>query len=456
LDVSEQVVLHAIRNLADETVTSEQDSAKAGISTERVLTEEIAEDFVNDPESVDLSSYTTLSDEAAVKLSEYVDRRVRQELAQISEVLRECAEESPFAADGGFNTRADDSVGSLLAVLPFIDGLRRPRRVDESGFMCVYSFDETTATEMSSHSCQPVMPHTAYLFIDDKFAMGLADEDMRIIEGRWLRVGWRDEDEFMEGWVCEVKRLSESVALPTGREIMPEVRDAIDSLEASLDLDGLENVSKRAVGLLAKHLGDLSLGLKSLNNDAAVALAGYRGARLCLGIESLTDSAAAALSKYVGDLNLFSVERLSDAAAHSLGMHAGCLMLNGLTELSERAASGLSRHRGELWLCGLKTLSEGAAQGLASHADGLHLNGISELSDSAATALVSHRGGLHLNALQSLSDVVAKALCAHSGLLSLTGLVELSDAATAHLSKHTAIETSPDLRKRLRAARRRR
>jgi len=187
------------------------------------------------------------------------------------------------------------------------------------------------------------------------------------------------------------------------------------------------------------------VGLTSLSDEAAKALADYRGSAISLpGLTTLSETAAKALatSHFLASRNLFldGLTTLSDAAAKALAGYEGPrLTLNGLTKLSERAAKALAGNKGwQFELNGLTTLSDAVATALAGYKRSLSLDGLTTLSDAAAKALAKHKGNaLSLGGLTRISESVATALASHKGkTLYLDGVTTLSDASAAALASH--------------------
>ena len=91
---------------------------------------------------------------------------------------------------------------------------------------------------------------------------------------------------------------------------------ALSKNEGLLYLPGLTTLSDAAAVALSQHKGGLSLnGLTTLSDAAAAALSKHEGRLSLDSLTTLSDAAAAALSKHEGRLYLGSLTTLSDAAA---------------------------------------------------------------------------------------------------------------------------------------------
>jgi hypothetical protein len=207
-----------------------------------------------------------------------------------------------------------------------------------------------------------------------------------------------------------------------------------------LILNSLKTLSDAAAGALAKHQGALSLcGLTSLSETAAETLAEHQGKLTLDGLTALSDSAFEALAKHEGGLNLNGLKTLSDTAAEALARYCSDISLDGLPSLSDVVVGALAKHQGELSLWGLTSLTDSEAEVLAKHKGGLNLNGLETLSDSAAAALAEHQGRLLLSGLKTLSNKAAEALAKHEGRLTLRGLKALTKEAEHCLRSHPDI-----------------
>jgi hypothetical protein len=214
----------------------------------------------------------------------------------------------------------------------------------------------------------------------------------------------------------------------------------------ALILNKLESLSDGAAAALARHKGELSLGVRSLSDEAAEALAKHGGALSLNSLTSLGDSLghialARKLAQKKGILSLNGLKSISDEAAATLAKHDGDLLLNWFNSLSKSVAIAFAKHKGNLYLKGVAQLSVEAATALAQHKGNLSL-GVQSLSDEAAAALAKHDGELSLDCLISFNDspghiALAQKLAQKKGILSLNGLKSISDAAVVALADHT-------------------
>lgn len=133
--------------------------------------------------------------------------------------------------------------------------------------------------------------------------------------------------------------------------------DAIDSLDEAcaialakhkgyaLSLNGLHRGDAAVAKALSKYKGRLRLGVKTLTNDEAKAIAAYKGQCLVLGnLDTLTDEAADHFSRCPAAISFFGVKVISQTAAKRFLAHKGPLCFN-LGDLPEDVQAILAKHK---------------------------------------------------------------------------------------------------------------
>lgn len=202
-----------------------------------------------------------------------------------------------------------------------------------------------------------------------------------------------------------------------------------------LYLNGLSELSEDDAEHLAKHHGDLYLGmLQSLNSlPLATKLASsHRGTLHLNGVRHMSAGVAAVLAEFRGGtLYLNGLQQLPADAAQALSrFKGGCLFLCGITDISSEAASALAEFPGAfLYLDRLRTLTSHSAAGLARYrGERLHLAGVAQLSPDVADALAQYAGSqLCLNGLREITTEIAQSLARFKGDgLLLKGIAELT------------------------------
>lgn len=373
---------------------------------EKILTKEIAEKFVADPESVRLDDFTSLDDDAARALARYKGWLKLDSLTTLSDEAAHALAE--HRGDLSLNGLTEALANAFLGKRITLDVFN-----SESGEIIIWANRKITKTLLRKLA-------GVYNQVD----MDPSPTRDKIFE----IIGQHRQA------LDEVRREREKHPQPALAEVADRV---IQSRECELHLNGLTSLSAGAARALAKHragqyfLGGLYLnGVANLSDEAAAALADYPG-ELVLGgllaLEATTGHVALSrkLAENEGPLVLASLQTLSDEAAEELSYATGKLSLGGLVELGD--GSGHVALAGKLVddarghdpegidLDGLKYLSAKAAWELAEHRGDLYLNGLVTLSEAAAEALAAHRGRLFLNGLTTLSETAAMSLAAFQG-----------------------------------------
>jgi serine/threonine protein kinase/uncharacterized protein YfaT (DUF1175 family) len=318
------------------------------MSDGKVLTREIAEQFLADENTVRLSEFTTIEDAAAESLSKHEGAAL--DLSAITQ-LSDSAAESLSKHEGA-------------------------------------ALELSAITQLSDSAAESLSKYEGGLHLDGLTSLSdVAAESFSNHKGDWLD---------LKGLTI----LSDAAA------------ESLSKYEGPLDLDGLASLSDAAAESLSKYVGLLLLsGLTQLSDPAAESLGKSVGPLDLGGLTSLSNAAAESLSKHQGDwLDLSGLASLSDAAAESLSKYEGPLDLDGLASLSDAAVESLSKHKGGwLDLKGLTSLSDAAAESLSKYEGKLNLDGLKEMSDAAAESLSNHQEGIYLS-LDNLPGTAAAIL----------------------------------------------
>ena len=181
---------------------------------------------------------------------------------------------------------------------------------------------------------------------------------------------------------------------------------------------------------LAEHEGgDLFLlGITRISDEAAEALAEHQGDVLMSDSIVLTDGPGhlellRKIIPHFEDGLEINWESLTVEAAATISNCCGSLRFNNLTNLSQEAAEALSYSEGSLSFPSLKTLSDETAEALAGYqGETLNFPSLEMLSDQAAEALAKYEGDLCLEGLKNLSDHASRALENSKGLVYFGGV----------------------------------
>ena len=272
---------------------------------EKRLTKEIADQFLADEDSVDLSEFTAIDDDAAESLSKHEGRLNLNGLTELSDTAAE-----------RFNEFQGEFVSFSNLPVRFVFRYRHFLR-SQCGEVHIGIASEPSASETThSDADQLTSPVKTGIRLTKEIAEQLLADDPACFE--------------QGGSVAEAE--------------FTEIDDA-------------------AAETLSQHEGVIDLSfLMTLSDTAAESLSKHKGGWLALdGLTELSDAAAKSLGKHEGDLYLNGLTSLSDAVGESLGKHKADLYLNELESLSDGAAEGLSKHQGNIELDTLGELSDAAA-----------------------------------------------------------------------------------------------
>ena len=213
-----------------------------------------------------------------------------------------------------------------------------------------------------------------------------------------------------------------------------------------LSLAGMTNLNLSVKGAkaLAKYKGFLSISFydSERHNALAEKLVSQNGILFIDQITNLSSKPAETLARQSGKLFLNNLTQLDKATAKSLAKHKGTLHLDGLSILRDDTLEELAKHQGNyLSLAGLTCLSDKAAKALAKYKGFLSIRGITSFYDweghvALANKIANQKGDLFLDALVILEKQPAKSLAKNHGFLSLNRLSVMSDEVSEELAKH--------------------
>jgi len=197
-------------------------------------------------------------------------------------------------------------------------------------------------------------PKVDYLFMDGlaKISPELAKELARVKEGLSLN----GLQELSMDTARELSKCRGWLFLNGLTELPPVIACQFQEHSSGISFSGLKNISIKSAECLGNNPGGtISLyGLEALSPEAAAHLARHNG-QISLGIKSLELDVAKSLSIHRGSLDLINLEAISPECAKALSMVQGDLDLRGLQEMTPEVAEHLSRHaEGSISLFGLK------------------------------------------------------------------------------------------------------
>lgn len=379
----------------------------------KVLTAEIAERFLKDNDSVDLSHFTSIKDNAAQILANH-----NEELELNGLVILSATAAKALAQHKG----------------------------DFLSFDALASLSDAVAEALAQHR--------GFLWLNGLTSLSNAAAEALAQHKGWLSFNG-------------LTSLSDAAAQALAQH-------SNESEEVSLSLNGLTSLSNAAAQALAQHGGPLDLnGLKSLSDFAAQALAQHQAGWLSLnGLTLLSDGAAAALAQHKGrGLDLSGLTNLSDTAARALMEYqkyksiAVTKYVRSLLEKDkadfeaktwaanmrssiDKAQAQVEAKPAEIQsapqVAEIKILTKNIAKQFVKDNDSIDLGEFTVIEPAAAQVLAKHKGKLNLSGLTSLSDKSAMELSKHKGLLVLVNLASLSNTGAEALvqSKWSGNHTS--------------
>jgi hypothetical protein len=232
--------------------------------------------------------------------------------------------------------------------------------------------------------------------ISDKAAVAIAK-----FKGNYLYLG---------GVTSMSDELAEALALYRGtmielsnlHELSESAAAKFCKIHAHVSLPSLKVISVPVAESLSKLTDRLDLGLESISEGAAAALAENESLLVLTHLRELKDREAAELAKHRGPLLLYDLNSLPNTPGHldlARKLSEGqSLLLFGVTSLSDEAAEELAKGKNrDIALIAITELSDRAAMAFADFKGDLDLRGITKMSENAAHALKSRTGKTHFN-----------------------------------------------------------
>lgn len=351
---AEQLVLRMDQrlDLMDRLIEEIPDSTdRHALDNMACITLEVANRFIDDPESIDFSKYRLIDDDAAHFLSD-------------------------FSWDFSFNVFAylvciSDKSAKYIAKYPNLLDLSDLKNlsVESARALSAHSGEGGLVldglTNLSDAVTEALSEYNGTLNLDgitnlsDKSAGSLAKHRGNLSLG-----GLRSlSDSAAE---CLSRHAGHSLSLYSLSHLSTRSAAAFSNYEGFLSLGNLSSLSDEAAEALSKQKGSLYLGAESLSDSVIIALSKHQGDSLSLhALKTLTERGAEALSKYKGNLDV-GPESLTEAAIIALSKHQGnSLFLNNLKTLTETGAEALSKYKGDLLLCELESKSKAVEEALA-------------------------------------------------------------------------------------------
>ena len=393
------------------------------MSDEKVLTKEIAEQFIADEDSVDLSEFTAIEDDAAEVIGKlsvhpffnglnntelpWIDlsnvrtlsavalASLRPKLRQLADIfcqrMSEPLEELKNSGNSWLETSEDIAIAGFSALLgPWCDS----SSADE--VLSIWAKQPRTGNDVFGDS---LTAHRLYFSVSDHFLDDDGKSDLTQFLNRFLDNSSWPSDEVTEGRDCVGDR---GFYVPIDR-----LCEFITNKEWPHD------------DLCSCDSGALTLGITALSEEQATAVAAMTGKVFLNQVADITEAVADILAHGTAKVSLAGLKTIAPSEGH--------LLLLRMTA----DASGE-----ELWLWQLEEVGDQLAQhlfDLCKEHDGLFVESPT-LSDESLAILIRIQGYFGWG-VRELSDSQTEILCQHNADLSLSELTSLSDEAATRLSQ---------------------
>jgi hypothetical protein len=375
----------------------------SGSDAPLVLTKEIAEQFMANPDAVKLDGFSSITLDAAEVLADCDDYLDLGSLTNLPDEVAKRLGQSTCAI-------------SLNGLKELSEELAIALSENRGGFL-----DLKGLTKISDKAAVAIAKFKGnYLYLGGVTSMSdeLAEE-LALYRGTMIELS--NLHELSESAAAKFCKIHANVSLPSLKVISVPVAESLSKLTDRLDL-GLESISEGAAAALAENESLLVLThLRELKDREAAELAKHRGPLLLYDLNSLPNTPghldlARKLSEDQSDRMFTRITELSDEVAEVLGEEAGDLGFKRLPSLSPRAAKAFAQKRRTLLLFGVTSLSDEAAEELAKGKNrDIALIAITELSDRAAMAFADFKGDLDLRGITKMSENAAHALKSRTG-----------------------------------------
>jgi len=235
-----------------------------------------------------------------------------------------------------------------------------------------------------------------------------------------------------------------NLGLGSINEIDDATADILSSVEGDLDLENLLRLNNSGFSSLGKHKGLLRIGVYIIDKEKASLLIPHRGPLEFTNLKFILPDAAQILSTFPSNTEIVmlslnrvtmpftSIEALKKHADYDSEWVGNGILDKEIAELKNKPDLGPQRLLGEgaeivlmkaqeseddknLYLDSILAISDLAAENISKFRGTIDL-GVYELTDSAAVALSKHRGTLSLRFLHKISKEGAKALSLHKDL----------------------------------------
>jgi hypothetical protein len=403
---------------------------------ETILTRKIAEQFLAEGNSVNLSDFSSMEDAASQVLAKHSEGLWLDGLASLSDNAAKAL---------GKHKGEDLSLNGLTSLSDTATQALSRHASGVVGGLCLdglKSLSNVAARALAQHAGKLKLASLTEItdWAGPALADDTTDETFRIFEFNLNNI------------TAEVLAKFEKHIPKGGHKgislIGPDMGDDIAKVLAKSEFDdvafhGLTALTDKAAEALSQFKGNISFypysstsscewdsWLKTLSTRAAVALSKHKGGLLQFCSTSIVlepAAAAALLSHPCFDATPWIKGYLKRRTKPKSGSKS-TLPNNGRnTGPALRKRRSVSKG---------KILTKQIAEEFLNNTDSIDLSDFASIEDDAAQVLAQHKGELRLKGLKMLNDAVAHSLAKHEGTLLLKSVTSLSDPAVEALAQH--------------------
>lgn len=435
----------------------------------QILDKAIAEIFLADPGSIDISKYRFLSDPAAEILASFGGYLFLDGLAELSDAAAESLSKyqgSRLSLSG--LTHISDGGLHLLSRAAEELNLSSLSEISEKNFKALIQNRESLSLgirELNDRQAEVLeLYHGSELFLNELCELSDTDLDAisRLKLNRLSLTGLRNISSALAERLASISRRT-NLSLPGSPQITKpalqklfaedsnEWHDQEIELCGNISLPDYECVLTDSIlnERWALKWKEVKPGQRStcfdcsLITPAGAKIVSKMGNLAFYNLQELSESVATILAKSKGGLTI-GIEKIGVEIARCLACRKEDNSVNfglalRLNTLDKEVATELAKSSGRLSLIVDGGLTDTNLEVISKRQGALDLSNWTELSDKAAEILSKHQGELNLSGLTKLSDAAAESLSRHRGVVLLFGLEDLGDVTRKILSKNEDI-----------------
>jgi len=390
------------------------------MSEKNILDKTVAEIFLEDSSSMDLSTYTEITDEAAKLLAGYEGDLA---LGGLNEISEKCAEhlgahvgEIILWGLASISEKTAEHLAKVKGNL-YLDG------INEISLLCAKALSQHSNGVLSLRGLQKINEDTAKALAAHLGEGLLLDGLSEITERIGVELVSTNGDLFLNGVTKISDPIARTLAFRQGGITMESLNVELLSNVASYLLfvnQGPGTVKKVYRKVSEVPNGNFKLKSAVLTKDIAAEMVqnGFPREDIMEEFTSLEDCAAEEFGKIKDqacELKLIGLKKLSEKNAEALSRFQGNYLSINTEEISDKAVETLLQGLKCEFCLGNEKITESVANILKTFKGPVLYLGITEISASCAKALAEFRGSLQLNQLKNIPSEALEQFANHSG-----------------------------------------